>query len=108
MGRMSREKGKRGENEAARLFRSYGIDAKRGCQYKGGPDSPDIVGTPGLHVEVKRTETLRLWEALAQAKRDAGADEIPVVIHRKNQAHWVAILDFDDFMKLYLPTVKGG
>ena len=100
MGKMSREKGKRGERAVAALFREYGFDAKRGQQYHGGPDSPDVVGVPGLHIEVKRTERLNLYDALAQAKRDAGED-LPVVIHRRNDSEWVAILSFDDFMKLY-------
>ena len=97
---MSREKGKRGERQVAALFREYGFDAKRGQQYHGGPDSPDVIGVPGLHIEVKRTERLNLYDALAQAKRDAGED-LPVVIHRKNDSEWVVILSFDDFMKLY-------
>lgn len=97
---MSREKGKRGERQVAALFREYGFDAHRGQQYHGGPDSPDVVGVPGLHIEVKRTERLNLYDALAQAKRDAGED-LPVVIHRKNDSEWVVILSFDDFMKLY-------
>ena len=97
---MSREKGKRGERQVAALFREYGFDAHRGQQYHGGPDSPDVVGVPGLHIEVKRTERLNLYDALAQAKRDAGED-LPVVIHRKNDSEWVVILSFADFMKLY-------
>ena len=97
---MSREKGKRGERQVAALFREYGFDAHRGQQYHGGPDSPDVVGVPGLHIEVKRTERLNLYDALAQAKRDAGED-LPVVIHRKNDSPWVAIMDFDDWMKIF-------
>ena len=97
---MSREKGKRGERAVAALFREYGFDAHRGQQYHGGPDSPDVVGVPGLHIEVKRTERLNLYDALAQAKRDAGED-LPVVIHRKNDSPWVAIMDFDDWMKIF-------
>ena len=100
MGKMSREKGKRGERAVAALFREYGFDAHRGQQYHGGPDSPDVVGVPGLHIEVKRTERLNLYDALAQAKRDAGED-LPVVIHRKNDSPWVAIMDFDDWMKIF-------
>ena len=100
MGKMSREKGKRGERQVAALFREYGFDAHRGQQYHGGSDSPDVVGVPGLHIEVKRTERLNLYDALAQAKRDAGED-LPVVIHRKNDSEWVTIMSFDDWMKLY-------
>ena len=98
---MSREKGKRGERAVAALFREYGFtEAKRGQQYHGGPDSPDVVGVPGLHIEVKRTERLNLYDALAQAKRDAG-DDLPVVIHRRNDSEWVVIMSFTDWMQLY-------
>ena len=98
---MSREKGKRGERAVAALFREYGFtEAKRGQQYHGGPDSPDVIGVPGLHIEVKRTERLNLYDALAQAKRDAG-DDLPVVIHRRNDSEWVVIMSFTDWMQLY-------
>ena len=71
MGKPSRDKGKRGEREIAGLLRDYGYDARRGVQYHGGADSPDVVGLPGVHIEVKRTETLSLYPAMEQAKHDA-------------------------------------
>ena len=52
----SKDKGKRGERMAAAKFREHGFDARRGVQYSGGPDSPDVVGPEGLHIEVKFTE----------------------------------------------------
>lgn len=97
----SRQKGKRGELDAARVLRLYGYNARRGQQYKGGSDSPDVVGVPGLHIEVKRTERLNLYAALDQAKRDAAAGEIPVVLHRRNDSAWVTILTLSEFMKIY-------
>ena len=96
-----KRKGKDGELEAARLLRFYGYNARRGVQYKGGADSPDVVGIPGAHIEVKRTERTALYDWIAQAKADSAPDEIPVVMHRKNRAQWLAILSFDDFMKMY-------
>ena len=100
MGKPSRDKGKRGEREVASLLRSYGYDAHRGVQYQGGKDSPDVVGLPGIHIEVKRTEAFRLWDALSQAKADAG-DKMPVVIHRKNDCEWVVVQPLEDWIKLY-------
>lgn len=100
MGKTSREKGKRGEREVANLLRSYGYDAHRGVQYKGGKDSPDVVGLPYVHIEVKRTERLDLYGALAQSIADAGGD-MPIVIHRKNDCQWVVIQPFDDWIALY-------
>lgn len=101
MGKMSREKGKRGELEIAHLLREHGYEGSRGQQRKGGPDSPDVKGLPGIHIEVKRTEKLNLYEAMAQSRRDSGPEDIPVVIHRRNNRGWIVAMGFEDFMKLY-------
>lgn len=101
MGKASREKGKRGEREAANFFKSYGYDAKRGVQYHGGPDSPDVVGLPDVHLEIKRVEALRLYQALDQSKDDADEHDLPVVMHRKNGEQWVIIQPAEDWMLLY-------
>lgn len=102
MGRMSRNKGKVGERELAReLSRVLGVSARRGVQYSGGPDSPDIeTDIPDLHIECKRTEHFRLFEALEQAIRDAGSEKTPVVMHRPNRRPWVVVLRLDDLPKL--------
>lgn len=101
MGKTSRDKGKVGEREVARLLRAEGFDAHRGVQYHGGPESPDVVGLPGIHIEVKRTEKLRMWDALSQSKSDAAEDEMPVVVHRKNNCEWVVIQPLKDWLNLY-------
>lgn len=100
MSKMSREKGKRGEREFAAYLREHGYAAKRGVQYQGGVDSPDVIGLPGVHIEVKRTEQLRLYDWLDQARDDAGG-QIPLIAHRKNGRGWVAIMPMEDFMRLY-------
>lgn len=99
MSARSRNKGKSGERELARLLSAEGFIASRGVQYRGGTDSPDVVCPclPGIHFEVKRTERLRLYDALAQASRDAG-DKLPVVAHRANASPWVAILELTDLL----------
>lgn len=108
MGKASRDKGKRGERELARKLREYGYDARRGVQYHGGADSPDVVGLPGVHIECKRVERLMLYDALAQAKRDAG-DNIPVVMHRRNDCPWLVVMELGDWIRLYRDweTEKG-
>lgn len=98
---MSRNKGKAGEREVANILKNRGYDASRGVQYHGGPDSPDVVGLPGIHIEVKRTERLLLWDAMEQSAGDAGLDEIPIVVHRKNNKPWVVVMDFEDFLDMY-------
>lgn len=101
MGLRSRNKGKRGEREAAaevrRLFRT---EASRGRQFAGTDDSPDIrTAIESVHFEVKRAESLRIYEALAQAIEDAG-DNIPVVLHKQNRRPWIAIIRLDDLPRL--------
>lgn len=100
MGKASREKGKRGEREVAAILRDFGYDARRGVQYQGGEDSPDVVGLPYVHIEVKRTERLDLYGALSQSKADAG-DDMPIVVHRKNNAEWVVIQPLTDWLALF-------
>ena len=101
MGAKSRRKGQRGELEAAaEIRRLFGTEARRGRQYRGSDESPDVmVGIPDVHVEVKRTEALRLYEAVAQAVEDAGT-KVPVVLHRANRRPWVAIVRLDDLPRL--------
>lgn len=102
MGTMSRNKGKRGERELAReMTRLFGVEARRGCQFQGGPDSPDVhIDIPGIHVECKRTERFRLYDAINQALKDAGAGQVPIVMHRSNLNPWVAVVLLDDLPKL--------
>lgn len=97
----SREKGKRGELEVAHLLEKYGYEARRGQQYAGANGDPDVVGLPGIHIEVKRVEKLNIDIAMQQSVRDARENEIPIVMHRKNRADWLVTMRFDDWMKLY-------
>lgn len=101
MGKASRDKGKRGERELASKLREYGFDARRGVQYRGGSDSPDVIGLDGVHIEVKRVERLSLYDALSQSKGEAGAGEMPVVMHRRNNCEWVVIQPLEDWINLY-------
>ena len=107
MGKMAREKGKRGERELAKILRDEGFDTRRGQQYCGGNGDADVVGLPGIHIEVKRTEALHLYDALAQAKGDARAGEIPAVFHRRNNCEWVVITPLADWIKLYREWEAG-
>ena len=72
MGKMQREKGKRGERELAGILQDYGYNCRRGQQYCGAPAMRDVIGLPNVHIEVKRVEDLRLRKALQQSSRDAG------------------------------------
>ena len=97
----SRTKGKCGELEFAEFLRAYGVPAKRGQQFKGGTDSPDVVAggsMSNIHIEVKRVQKGNIYPWLDQACKDADICKIPVVAHRKNNRRWVAIMDMRDFI----------
>lgn len=97
----SKNKGKRGELEAAKRLTAGGFPATRGQQFKGTEDSPDIECLPlkDYHFECKFVERFQLYPSLQQAKDDA-PNKIPVVLHRKKRQDWVAILPLDDFLAL--------
>lgn len=97
----SRQKGARGEREIAKILRQRGYDARRGQQYSGANGDADVVGLPGIHIEVKRVEALNIDKAMEQAITDAKPGEMPAVFHRKNGKEWKATVRLKDFIKLY-------
>lgn len=102
----SRAKGKRFEREAAKaITETFGVEARRGVQFKGGEFSPDIITSiKGTHFEVKAVEKLNLMEAFEQAKRDAGT-KVPVVMHKKNRTGWFLTMRLED-VKLFIKSVE--
>lgn len=97
----SRAKGKRGELEIANILKEYGYDTRRGVQYNGSDGSPDVVGLPNIHIEVKRVEALNLDKAMKQSIDDARDGEVPVVMHRKDRHCWLVTMRLDEWMKFY-------
>lgn len=97
----SRQKGARGERELATVLKAYGYDCRRGQQYCGANGDADVVGLPGIHIECKRVEKLNLYDAMAQSKADARKNEMPVVMHRKNNCDWLATMSLEDWIKIY-------
>lgn len=94
----SKVKGKNAENELARKLRDLGFEnARRSQQYAGINNDADLVGVPGVHIEVKRVERLNLEAAMEQAIRDAKEDEAPMVFHRKNGKPWMVTMLLADW-----------
>ena len=113
----SKQKGARFERQLASRFREYGYDARRTAQYCGNTgDASDVVGLPGIHVEAKHAEQMRLYEWIAQAKRDAaagGGNALPAVFHKKNHAEILVTMEIEDWFNLYREweagfDLKGG
>jgi hypothetical protein len=130
----SREKGKRGERQWRDELRANGYGARRGQQFSGSSDSPDVVcdGLPWIHFEVKAVERLNIEEAMEQARRDCrkkaledargetgqaafrlGAaseegEKVPVVAHRRRFRAWLVTMEAETFFRVLRGDFTGG
>ncbi len=105
----SRAKGARGERQWRDELRANGYAARRGQQFSGLPDSPDVVcdSLPWVHFEVKAVERLNIEEAMDQARRDCGmrsaecgVQKVPVVAHRRRFRPWLVTMEAETFFRL--------
>lgn len=102
MGNKSQRKGADGERELAAVLREYGYEIRRGGSLSFGT-VPDLVGLPGVHIEVKRVERLNVPEAMHQAARDSERfrDGVPAVFHRRSREPWRVTMSLANFMDIY-------
>ncbi len=102
MSRSQQRKGRSGELELVRILQQHGIPAEPGQAVSFG-STPDVVGVPGIHPEVKRVERLNVPEAMAQAVRDASrfGDGMPTLFHRRNRSPWLVTMQLEDWLELY-------
>jgi hypothetical protein len=84
MGKLSKQKGKRGERFVVNFLRSLGLTARRSQQYCGSEHSADVISVPGIHIESKFVERLNIGDAMNQAEADCG-DNVPVIFHKRNR-----------------------
>lgn len=87
MSRLSREKGKRGEREVARIISDLlGVEAKRRVRQHDG-DS-DILGVFGWSIESKNCKRLELATWWRQACGQTGPDELPALFYKVPHKGW--------------------
>lgn len=98
----SRAKGARGERALSHKLQEYGYDTSReGWKQSRGAEVADVEGVEGMHIECKWVERLNIHEALNQSIKDAQANEIPVVMHKRNKDIWKVTMRLDDFMEIW-------
>jgi Holliday junction resolvase len=105
----SRQKGARGEREWRDQLRAAGYTARRGQQFAGGTESPDVICdelASVIHWEVKRVESLNIHSAVAQAMRDAGG-KAPMVAHRRNAQPWLVTMTAEALFGLLRDGIDG-
>ncbi len=98
----SRAKGARGERMFRDQLREAGYEARRGQQFAGGTDSPDVIceALSFIHFEVKCVQNLNLDKVMTeQAEPDAG-HKMPVVAHKKDGKPWRVTCNLTDFLIL--------
>lgn len=97
----SKQKGARFERQLAKVLTDYGFECRRTAQYCGNTgEAADVIGLDGIHIEAKHCETMRLYEWMAQAVRDA-KNGLPAVFHRKNNADILVTMRLEDWIELY-------
>lgn len=104
----SRTKGASGEREAAKALKKIFPHLKliRG-QQRSGLEQADVVGlSDDIHLEVKRYKTFGIWKFIQQMRRDAGDEQIPVLMLRPDgDTDWHVmvslshLLQFTDIIK---------
>lgn len=102
MGKSSQRKGAAGERELAALLSAAGYECQRGGSLSFG-EIPDVLGLPGIHIEVKRVEKLNVGEAMEQAIRDSDRmlDGMPALFHRRNRKPWLVTMRLQDWLTIY-------
>jgi hypothetical protein len=106
-----RVKGHSAERAAARYLRDAGyplaITSRNALGHDGTPQSADILGIPGVSIEVKNRQSLNIGAALCQASIQAGPEKLPVVLAKpygislENVGAWWSITYFRDLVPLF-------
>lgn len=101
-GNTSRNKGANAERELWHLLRDYyGFEVRRGQCFNG---EADLVGLPGIHPEVKRTEKASPWAWIEQAteemRRKKDGEHISIFF-RRNRSPWFVIVPLDLWADMY-------
>lgn len=103
----SNRKGKVGEREWRDVLRANGYEARRGQQFAGGPDSPDVISSLPIHFEVKRVEKLNLRSAVVQAGSDSHG-KTWAISHRWNNGPWLVTQTAEDWFKAIRGDFAGS
>ena len=83
-----------------------GYPARRGQQYSGNKEAPDVIceSLCHLHFEVKHVERLNVEKAMDQARRDAG-DSTPILAHKRNHTDWLVTMRAEDWFEMLRETI---
>ena len=107
-GRSSARKGAQGELEVMSILRERGFHVERGGTQSYGA-RPDLYGLDSVHLDIKRSETTKIWEWMRQSKQDAArfGDGWPTVIFRRSRSDWLICMELKNWLELYKRAFPG-
>lgn len=119
MGRMSKRKGRLGEQEVCTILRQLLGDIaafeRNSMQAHNiqGMSKKDVLTNLPVAIEVKRTEAKTYRQFLEQARSQVTNGELPVLFHRSNGEPWKVVLEltpteFAHLIRAYIHFTKAG
>ena len=108
----SRRKGKGGELEAAKILNELlpHAEARRSQQFKGDKTAADLTcpGLPNMQFEIKRRQSMNLHTVMKKSLEDCGEDDVPVILHRKNNEEWLMTIRLEDLPAAMFNLLREG
>lgn len=105
MSASERRKGKEGELQVARILRAAGIDCQR--KREGSQTGDFELAVPGVYLNAKFHETLRLPTWLREAEHEAREGDTPVVAF-KTGGRWYAALPLAEYAETLELAQRGA
>jgi len=111
-GRTNRRNGHDAERAVARYLRDecnypMAITSRAALGHDGFHQATDVIGVPGVAIEVKSVRGLSIGSALTQCELQATTGKLPVVVAKpigvslENVGHWFAITWMADMVRLW-------
>lgn len=111
--RSRKAKGRTFQKETARKIReAFHLEDHDAISAAASVPGEDIILTPyakeqfPFSVECKNQEHIQIWDAIAQAEKNAN-DRIPIVVFKRNNMEPHVVMNFDDFLVLVKYGVSG-
>lgn len=96
-----RSKGSRGELALLQVLHRHGWTTARRNWQSGGQGGGDIVeGIPGVSIECKNAESVRIWDWWAQTKAAAKPTDMPLLAFKRSRSEWLAVVPLEDLLEL--------
>lgn len=105
-----KDKGSSFEREIVNKIREAGLDkyARRSIMSGAAFEPADLHTSLPYAIECKNLAKMAIYKLWDQAKRQATASKLPLLVTKANFKPALAILDFDHFLELYAWAQKGG